>query len=446
MNILIIGAGSVGFLTAEYFIREGHNVTIIDIDPEKINKIQESLDINAIEGQGTDIKTLQQANIHKADLFLALTENDEVNIIACSLAKHCKVPRKIARLNRHFHLEQENAKVFSSIGVDEIIDAESSLIEKIITNISLPGTADLQHFLGDQYVVGVFSFNRNSPFNKKKLRSLKFPFPVTPLGYTKLDKFKPYDPEISINEFTYIYFGMEKKYLKKAHKIIYPKQKKVRSAVIYGSGYQNHKTSIRLGLELEKAKIKDLKIITSSPKKAKKLSRQTHIPIILDDPTKPLFVSTENISELDAFIAISDNFEKNFFSGLVAYQNNVPFTISLVKYPKHINFISTIPLTSFINPAVVTANKIMKYHKINTIASRIILNFEQVECLEIIINENSKVLDTSIGELPFTHSKCIAIKRQNKFIQIRNNTVFKAGDQALFMIIEQEKSFLPDLI
>ncbi len=446
MNIIILGAGSVGFITAEYFVREGHNVTVIDRSLIRLQKVQEVLDANVLEGQGTDMSVLQKANIHKTELFLALTDNDEVNIISCNLAKHAKVPRKIARLNQPFHLDPQNANVFRELGVDEIIDTEKSIIEEITTTLTHPGTTDIKHFLGEKYSVAIFSFNKNSPHIGHKFKQLQFPVPVTPLGYTKLDKFKPYNEERSINEFTYLYLGFATNDLEKIHKYLYPDQRKIKTAMIYGSGYKSNDTSIRLGNNLKKRGIKYIEIITDNEQQARFLSQKTRIPIILEDPAKPLFAKSESLRRKDAFIALSKNFEKNLFSCLVAYQKNVPHTVALARYPEHVNFISTIPLTSFINPALVTANKIMKYHKIDTIASRTILNFEQVECLEILINRKSPLRNKKVTNLPFTDSRIIAIKRRGRIIALKPDLKFQEKDHILFLIYEEEKHLLQKIV
>ncbi len=446
MNIVIIGAGSVGFISAEYFVREGHNVTVIDKSPLRLQKMQEILDVSVIEGQGTDMSILRSANIENTELFLALTENDEVNIIACNLAKHAKVPRKIARLNQSFHLEKENAEVFKELGVDEIIDTEASLIEEIIKNTTYPGITDIKFFLNNTFAIGIFSFNKESAHIGKKLKDIEFPFPITPLGYTKLDHFKAYDEDVTINEFTYVYYGFESKHLDDVHKILFPKIKKLKRAMIYGSGYKSRDTAVRLAKELKKNKVKYIEIITDDEKSANYLSRKTRFPIILEDPSKPLFAKSDSLKSKDIFIAISHNFEKNLFSCLVAYQKSVPYTFALARYPEHVNFISTIPLTSFINPALVTANKIMKYHKIETIASRTILNFEQVECLEISVNKDANIAGKKVKDLPFIHSNLIAIMRRGKLIKTTPSTPIRQKDKLLLLILDEEKHLIEKII
>ena len=187
-------------------------------------------------------------------------------------------------------------------------------------------------------------------------------------------------------------------------------------------------------------------MIADCEQEAHYLSRHSQHPILLEDPSKPIFSKSDSLHNKDAFIAISGNFEKNLFSCLVAYQKNVPYTISFARYPEHVNFISTIPLTSFINPAMVAANKIMKYHKIDTIASRTILNFEQLECLEINTTKSTPICGQMIHDLPFKESRIIAIKRRNKLITGRGNTKIRSGDKVLLSIVEEEKHLLQKLI
>lgn len=438
MKILIVGGGSIGYITAEYFMNGGHDVTVVESDMARVKLIQHQLDVNVVVGRGTDFKILKDADIDNTKLFLALTDEDEVNIIACVFAKSAGVPMKLARLNETIHLPKESIQALREVGVDEIVDTEQSLIHEIAKITMMPGTTDVKHFMDREFVVAVFSFSRTSPFYGKKLKDIKIPVPFVPIGFKKINGFQAYDEETIINEYVYIYVGCEEKYLKKLHKAFLPESKPVKHVMIFGSGYKNRDTNIALAKLLGEKGIKDIKLVLDNKQEAGALSADTDFPVFFGDPSNPLFAKREQIENEDMFIAISDNFEKNLFSCAMAYNENVPYTISLVRHPEHVNFVSAVPLTAFMNPAMVTANKIMKYGLIEDVVSRNIINYNQIECLEFVVREKSRLIDKKLSDLPIKISRVIAIRRDQEFLEINNTTVLKERDHVLVYLINKE--------
>lgn len=446
MNILIVGGGSIGYIVAEYFSREGHNVTVIEQDDALIQGLQNALDVNVIRGTGSDIAILKAAGIDQARLFLALTDNDEVNIITCTYAKRAGVPVKIARLNQSIYLTRDSASALKDLGVDEIVDTEKIIIKEILKLVKYPGAADIKYFLDGKYAVAILSFNRDSVYYGKTLGEIPLNVSVLPLGYTKVSDFKPYDPVVIINEFLYVYYACRSKDLRLLHGALFPDARKIKRAMIFGSGYKTQDTNIDLGLALKEQGVHEINLVEENPKKAQHFSAQADFPVILGDPSKPSFAQTERLKDQDAYIALSDNFEKNLFSCSVAFKERVPYTISLVRYPEHVNFVSEIPLTSFINPALVSANKIMKYHRIDRIISRTILGYDQTECIEAVLSHKSKLVGKKIADLPLQNSRLLAIRRRKRFIDLQPDLVLKPKDHILFFLVEAEKEIVKDII
>lgn len=446
MKLLIAGGGSVGFITAEYFMREGHDVTIIEQNDVQIKDIHNKLDVTAIHGRATDASCFDEANAHEMDLFLALTDDDEANIISCTLAKYAGVPYRIARLSEKFHLAKENVTALKDLGIDEIIDTEESIIHEIGKLIEYPGAADIKHFMNGDYVVAAFSFSRDSQHYGKTLSEVTFSFPVVAIGYTKVGPFQAYNEDVVINEFLYVYYACETKHLSELHKTLLPESKEIKRVMIFGTGYKSDSTSCRLGEYLQKQGVEKITQVIENEELAERISKKCQFPVIVGDPSKPHFSKTEDLHNQDMFIALSNQFEKNLFSCSLAYQEHVPYTISLVRYPEHVNFVSTIPLTEFLNPAMVTANKVMKHHKVDTIVSRTILNYQQLETIEFIISEKTRLANKRIGELDFKESKILALRRGKLFIQVDDDTELHIGDQVLLAVLEKEKNILREII
>lgn len=442
MRIVIAGGGTIGFITAEYLSHENHDVIIIEKNPRVIETILNRLDVSVIQGSATNMQVLHEAGIEQADMFLALTDNDQANIISCALAKNFRVPLKVARLNEKFKIAKEKTRWLKDMGIDEIIDTEELIIDEIVKLVSLPGSSQIFYFLNDEWAINVFSFSRKSIYYGKSLKNIQFAFPCLPLAYSKASDIRPYDSEETINEFLYVYFACEKRYLTKLQQALDSHATKVENLMIFGKGYKSLHTSCRLAEQLKKQNICHTSVVISDQEKAHKLSELYQVPILCGDPSETQFVKSEKINQYDGFIAMSHNFEKNLFSCCLAYQQGLPVTVSLVRSPEHAGFISTIPLTSFLNPALTTANKIMQHTSNDNVLSRTILSYKQIECLEIKLRKSVKVVGKKIDQLALKNSKIIALKRENKYVDLSKNPILKEGDTLLLFLFENEKKFL----
>ena len=446
MHILIAGGGSSGFITAEYFMREGHDVTVIERSPGIVRMLQDRLDINVVQGLVTDVEILKTAGIAETKLFLAMTESDETNIIACGLAKQFEVPLKIARINQRYFLTKETEHFLKILGVDEVVDGEQALVSEVEKLVQFPGATDIKQFMDQEFTVGIFSFSRNSEFYGQPLKSIAMKCPVIPMGYSKVGRFQPYDENVMINEFVYVYYACETKYLSELHKSLFPHVKPIKRAMISGGGYKSSETNIGLATMLKNQGVNDITLVVEGKEEAERINALGNFPVVMGDPSSPFFDKAENLTEQDLFVGLSNNFDKNLFACSVAYHHRVPYTISLVRYPEHANFISTIPLTAFLNPALIVANKIMKYHKLETIVSRVVLNYEQLECIEFVIDAESKLMNKKIKELPLERSQVLAVRRGTHFMELSDEIRLQSKDRILLMIVEQEKDVVKSLL
>jgi trk system potassium uptake protein len=445
MNILIIGGGTIGRITAEYFSKEGHSVTVVEHDPERIRTLQDHLDIIVVEGRGTDQAALQGAGIAKAALFLALTDNDEANIISCTLAKFAGVPHKIARINDMQSLSEQNGASLRELGIDEIVNTGESLIHEIVKIARHPGMTDIHHYFDRRYVVSKFSFNKMSPHLGKTLDGIALPPKAVRLGYEQVGTFQPYDGAARVNEFLYLYCACPIEDFDDLHAALAPACKPVKRVVIFGGGYKSRQTGGGIGAALMKEGVSLVELVEEDPAEAKKLSAKYPFRVINDDPTLPHFARGGHFKGVDLFVAISGNFEKNLYACSLAYREQVPYTIAFVRYPEHTSFVSAIPIMEFMNPALVTANKVLKYHQADTILSRTILEYGQVECLECIAGPKTKIVGKKLSSLPFKKSRVLSVMRDGRLVAPDDDVVIEPKDKVLILLVNGEAERLRTL-
>ncbi len=446
MNIFIVGGGTVGSVTAEYFSKEGHDVTIVEPDPARIRLLNDSLDISVVEGSGTDFSTMKEIGLGKADIFLALTDDDECNIIACSLARSQGARRRLARINDRQFIEPDNVLWLKENGIDDVVNTNESLTRMIQSLVRYPGMTDLQRFLNDKYAVAKFSFSKNSIHYGKRLDDLKFNFPVQKIGYEQVSSFKPYDGTVEINEFLYVYYGCERDRLSDLQRLLAGHIRTIKSVAIFGQGYKSTTAGAELGMALKKEGITTIELITEEDDVALQLSNKYPFSVIVDDPSRPHFAKSGNLQHVDLFLGYSDNFEKNIYACSVASREDVPYTFALVRYPEHTSFVSTIPLTSFLNAAIVTAHQILNEHQPTGIIARSIMEYKHVECVEILVAEDSALVGKPLAQLSFKNSQCISLMRGGDLIPLKEDMKIDEGDRLLLLIVNGEMELLRPLL
>jgi trk system potassium uptake protein TrkA len=445
MQINILGAGSVGFLVAEYFSKLHHEVFVIDSNLERLEYLQDHLDVQIISGEGTDLDVLHKAHLSECDLFFALTERDEINLIACKLAKHLKVPFKVARLNENFHLKPQNLKTFKSLGVDEVLNTEEIIIEEIISGLNYPNFRETKFFFNEQIALILIA-------NTKEFDFLKSVKEIHETNEVKIFTLHSAKAEIANYEFNNaknaesFIFICHKDKIPKIEKKLFPQSHKPKKAVIYGSGYKSEETCLKLADACLEIGITNVEILLEDIKQAEKLSRKSDYAFLIEDPLKPMFIKSESIKDKDVFIAISANFEKNLFACLIAAQKEIPLIFGLARYPEHINFTNKIPIKAMINPAIVSANKIMKLHKSSAIIDFSMMNFGSNFCLHFKISKESNLISLSPQKVGLKNSKIAAIKRDNQLFTPNGDYQFMAKDEILAIVVSEEKDFLQSLI
>jgi len=174
LKIVIIGAGEVGYHIAKKLSEEKHEVVIIDKDPRKIRRIHENLDVLSFLGSGTSPKILRESGIEDADMLVAATDSDEVNLISCLLARNLnRYMIKVARVKNQEYLQEKDLFKKELLGVDMIINTRSMMVETVLNLINVPGSSEVIEFAGGQVKLIGFSITGESPLAGRQLVSMK---------------------------------------------------------------------------------------------------------------------------------------------------------------------------------------------------------------------------------------------------------------------------------
>ena len=435
MKVIIVGCGRVGQTLAEKLNSDGNAVTVIDTSAEKVNETMELADVMGVVGNGATHSVLRDAGIESADLFIAVTNSDELNLLCCMIAKKESGCQTIARLkNPEYSDEIEYLR--SELGLAMVINPEYAAAEEIARVLRFPTAIKIE------------------PFAKGKVEIIKFKIPEGSLiiGMSIKEMMIKYPSEIIVctierGDEAYIANGdfvfMEKDVIsivatpKKANEFfrkIRRKDHSIHDAMIIGGGTITHylcelldKSAVTLKIiDREKAVCEDL---------AAKFPKYS---VICANPADKELLTEEGIATAGAFLTLSNSDEENILLSLFAKDVNDGKLVTKIKRTDYDNVIKRLELDTVICPKNVTSDTIVRYVRStkNTSGSNVETMYniieDKVEASEFIIKQSSEITDTPLSQLRFKPNVLVAcITRGDKVIMPRGNDVIQTGDAVI---------------
>ena len=431
MNIIIYGATELGCLIATEFF-EDHDITIIDKE-EKFTNNFSKLDIGFIIGDAANVDILKQANIKTADLFLACSDSDEVNIVACLTAKRISGIRTVCFVGKKEYKTSlgltKDSDFISDLYIDDIIWPEELLTQDIFRIITVSEALDVENFANGRARLLEYRIKENSVLVDKKVRDCEFPSDTLIVGLTKECCLSiPGGDTVFSADDKAIFMGLSRSLDKLAGR---KKKKKgvTKKVTIIGGGNVGE----MLAENLEDARM-NVKIIERDTKRCEKLSEVlSHTLVINGDGTDLALLNEEDISASDVVVSVTNNDEKNLLCSLLAKQLGVERVISRVS--KNAN----IPLFEKVGIDIALSDKIAALNEVKNSVSGgkvgILATVEQGkgEIIEISINTNdNKFNDIKVMDLHLPVKAVISIiQRRNKIIIPKGNTTIKTGDNLI---------------
>lgn len=436
MNIIIVGAGKVGYTLAKYLSVEMDNVTIIDNNWEALERINNNLDVMCVKGNCTSLKVLNEAGIRDADLLISVTNSDELNML-CSLAgKKLGAKHTVARV-RTPDYDEEITLLTEAVGIDLVINPEKAAAIEIAKLIKYPSVCSIDNFSNGKVNLVGFNVSGDTGLAGKRISDIDFvKGNVLFCGIEKGDEVIIPNGDYIFHKDDRIYVIGEHKKIQEVFKRFGKYNKRVKSSMIIGGG----KISYYLSKIISEAGV-NCRIIEKNIKKCEELTELLPEVIIIngDGMDQDLLLS-ENLDEMDSFITLTDRDEDNLIAGLFAINNNVKNVIIKITRDNYNDIAKTIGINSVISPKLATAYKIIKYVRSlkNTRESSIeniykICN-EKAEAIEFIVNENTKHRNEKFKNIKFNEDSLVAtIVRNNKIIIPTGEESLKLNDRVIIV-------------
>ena len=430
MRVLIIGAGAIGFQLSKQLSQDGHDITQLDIDPRRAKRVGEQLDVMVMPGSGTSFSTLKDAGIYNTDVVAAMTTNDEVNLLACKLAKKAGVASTIARVRNPEFTEPDFILNSEELGVDQFIHPEKETAEAIVRLIRQSSVTDVVEFSeGKLQLLGV-RLDLQCSLLGAPLAELSQQFSHIPMRIVAVKRKQQTlipDGNDTLLPDDQIYILSDPDSIPQIIGLTGHTNPRMDHIMILGGGLIGQFVAQDV---TPKTKVK---LIESRTEKSWEVAdRLKHVLVIQGDGTDYDLLAVEGITDMDAFIAVTGNDETNIISTLIAKHFEVPRTIALVNTVDYMPITPAIGLDSVLSKQLLTVNAVQRYVRHQRVASVASLPGLNVEAIEYIARSGSKATKKPLRAMNLPKDTVIgAIVHQDHVIIPNGETRIQAGDKAV---------------
>ena len=451
MNIIICGAGRVGFTIAKILSEQGHSITVIDQSSEDIQKIDDTLDVKSIVGKGTYPSILEKANATDADMIIAVTRNDEINMLICQIAFSIfKVPKKIARIRSQDYLNPKFIKVYNkeNLPIDVIISPEIEIAKSLQRKLEAPGSLDNVPFANNKIRLLEIFIDANCPIKDIKLNELTKKFPKLNsniMGVMRDEKFillKKTDVMLKDDK---AYVVINASQMNETLTAFGHTEKISNKILIIGGGNIGFNLAQNLEESFDSARVK---IIEKNKERAELIASQLNNTIVINGDALDEEVLLEaNLEEVQTVLALTNDDEDNLMVSVLvekfAKDNDElsdKRTMALINKPNYSLLQSSLKIDDFIDPRMNTVSSILKHIHKGTIENAYSILNGEYEIIEAEIIETSELVNKELknSNLP-DEIRIGAVLRGDEVVIPRSNFIFKKQDKVVLLA---KKDFL----
>ncbi|MEX2455331.1 MAG: Trk system potassium transporter TrkA [Rhodospirillaceae bacterium] len=439
MRVVVCGAGQVGYHIARQLSLENHDVAVVDSSEQNIRMVGDTLDVQAILGFASYPDVLERANAADADMLIAVTQSDEVNMIACQVAHSLfNVPTKLARVRNQSYLQPIWADLFSrdNLPIDVIISPELEVARAISRDLLVPGAFEAIPMAdGRVRVIGV-RCNEDCPVINTPLRQLTGVFPdlaIVVVGIVRDGKTIVPSADESMLAGDDVYFIADSEHVTRAMSIFGHEEPQARRIIIAGGG--------NVGIFLAKL-IRDehpgvsARIIESDRENAERAARELpNATVIHGNALDPDILEEAGVAVTEAIVAVTNDDETNILGSLLAKRHGAQRAITLVNNTNYSPLVTTLGIDAVIGPRSITASTILQHVRRGRIRAVHSLGEHLGEVMEADILETSSLAGETIGDMDLPDDVMFgAIVRNDKVIMPRRNTVVNKGDRVVIFV------------
>ena len=451
MNIIICGAGRVGFTISKLLSEQGHSITVIDQSSEDIQKIDDALDVKAIVGKATYPSILEKANASEADMIIAVTRNDEINMLICQIAFSIfNVPKKIARIRSQDYLNPKFTRVYNkeNLPIDVIISPELEIAKSLQRKLEAPGALDNVPFANNKIRLLEILVNEKCQLKDIKLKDITKKFPnlnANIIGVIRDEKFVVLKKTDIMLKDDKAYVVINATQMIETLNAFGHNEKISNKILIIGGGNIGFNLAKNLEESFDSARVK---IIEKNKERAEIIASELNNTIVINGDALDEEVLLEaNLEEVETVLALTNDDEDNLMVSVLVEkftkdknESNDKRTMALINKPNYSLLQSSLKIDDFIDPRMNTVSSILKHIHKGSIENAYSLLNGEYEIIEAEIIETSELINQELknSNLP-DEIRVGAILRGKDVIIPRSNFIFKKEDIVILLV---KKDFL----
>ncbi len=441
MRVIICGAGQVGYGIAERLAAEQNDVSVIDTSPELIRKIRDQLDVRGYVGHGAHPDVLEAAGAQQADMFIAVTLHDEVNMTACQVAHSIfNIPTKIARIRAQSYLLPHYQDLFSrdNLPIDVVISPELEVGDMVLRRIALPGATDVVRFADDKVAMVAIECQEECPVINTPLSQLSELFPDLPstvVGVLREDRlFIPHSADqLVAGDLAYVVTTKDQ--VRRTLGLFGHEEKDVQRILIAGGG--NIGLYVAKALESRQSRTK-VKIIEDTRERAVVIADKLRRTVVLHgNALEQKMLLEADVQDADLMVAVTNNDQVNILSSVMAKRLGCKSNLALLNDPTYHDFTRMLGIDAYVNPRSVTISRVLQHVRRGRIRAVHTIHRGAAEIIEAEALETSPLVGAPLRDLELPNGMRLGIVyRDGKTIRPDGATVIRPGDRVIIFVLE----------
>ena len=443
MKIVILGAGQVGSTVAAALVHEDNDITIIDIDQGRLKALQDQMDIRCVHGHASHPKVMERAGIEDADLMIAVTNSDEVNMVACQIAYTLyNVPTRVARVRAAEYTDHPGLFKREHSPVDVLISPELLLTNYITRLIEFPGALQVMDFADGRAQLVATEAEAGGLLVGKKLYTLKQHLPENSDArvaaiYRNGELILPHGGTI-LEENDLVFFLAAKRHIRTVMKELRPQDRPARRVILAGGGNIGKNLASRLERDHH------VKIIERDPETAEAIAEELSKTIVLvGDCTDENLLREEAIDNTDVYCVLTNDDAANIMSSLLAKRMGAKKVIAIINRPSYVDLMESGAIDIAVSPQTVTIGSLLTHIRRGSMVRVHSLRSGAAEAIEAIAlgdRRSSKVVGRSVEEIDLpTGTTISAIVRGEDVIIAHHDTVIQEHDHVLLFVPDKKQ-------
>ncbi|MCB1216095.1 Trk system potassium transporter TrkA [bacterium] len=442
MRIVIIGAGEVGAYLARYLVAENHDISLIDNNAERVQHINDHLDIETLLGSGTSVDDLSKVEVGSADLLLAISNNDEVNMLACLFGRKLGVKSAVARIDNPDVITGHPLFYREHLGIDMIINPPMLTASEATALITPGAGSGIAEFGYGRLYLRPFEVEPGSPFTRRPIKELRMPGALVAALIRNGEVMIPSGEDV-IQDSDRIFVICRREAIPYVQKGVGEHKDAIKHIVIVGGGKIG--AAIAHYFDVPRYRVK---LFEDDRRRAWELTEElTHVKVIDNDGGDIDVLREEYLEATDAFVACTGSDEKNIMTALMAKENGVERNIAIVDKPQFAEIGPKLGLTASLAPRILAAAQVLRFTRGGRVNSVSLLHEGQAEVIEFVAGHNSRLINTPLMNLKLPKGILIgAIINGNRAVIPGGQDVITPGDSVVMLALHDRIAYVENLL